>query len=363
MMARKDALTCGIALCTFNGLSYLDEQLTSLLAQDRQPDRVVIYDDGSNDGTWEVIKEWAQRAPLSVSVHQQSERVGYVRNFEAAVQALDTDLIFLCDQDDVWLPHKIALMAQAFEDQPDLLLLHTNAKLVDANAEDLGISLFDALELSELEHAAVLTGNALQVLCRRNLVTGATAAFRRRLLDIALPFPAALVHDEWLGLVAAAYGRISLLDAATILYRQHANNALGMPLEKSKPGGLTPRGDFHAKFAVRVAELVSLLSELTPAGAVEPPPILQEMKTHIEFRANLPVENVKRVASVLSEWKSGRYGIFSNGFRSVLRDIANYLDSKYQAFGRERRFCPMSHQRWHNAGRLALSRPQPSIDQ
>jgi hypothetical protein len=55
---------------------------------------------------------------------------------------------------------------------------------------------------------------------------------------------------------------------------------------------------------------VSLLSELTPAGAVEPPPILQEMKTHIEFRANLPVENVKRVASVLSEWKSGRYGIF-----------------------------------------------------
>lgn len=121
-MARKDALTCGIALCTFNGLSYLDEQLTSLLAQDRQPDRVVIYDDGSNDGTWEVIKEWAQRAPLSVSVHQQSERVGYVRNFEAAVQAMDTDLIFLCDQDDVWLPHKIALMAQAFEDQPDLLL-------------------------------------------------------------------------------------------------------------------------------------------------------------------------------------------------------------------------------------------------
>ncbi len=325
MTGSKDTLTCGVALCTFNGRSYLDEQLASLLDQERRPDRIVIYDDGSVDGTWEFVQEWAQNAALPVSVYRHPERMGYIKNFEAAVQALDTDLIFLCDQDDIWLPNKIALMANEFAKHPDLLLLHTNAKLVNAAAQDLGVSLFEALRLSESERRAVLAGNALEILCRRNLVTGATAAFRRCLLDIALPFPAALVHDEWLAIAAATHGRMSLLDTPTILYRQHANNALGMPLSKWRIWQLlsAPPGQFHAKYAARQGELMRQLSKLSSMHAIEPPPFLPEMKKHVEFRSHLPSDKLKRIASIFSEWKSGRYHVFSNGMRSVVRDIVN----------------------------------------
>jgi glycosyltransferase involved in cell wall biosynthesis len=321
----EDKLTCGVALCTYNGRAYLAEQLASLLAQERRPDQVVIYDDGSADGSWEFVQEWAQEAPLPVTVHRHPERVGYIKNFEAAVQLLDTDLIFLCDQDDIWLPNKIALMANEFEKHPDLFLLHTNAKLVNAAAQDLGVSLFEALRLSESERQAVLAGNALEILCRRNLVTGATAAFRRRLLDIALPFPASLVHDDWLAIVAATHGRMSLLDAPTILYRQHANNALGMPLSKWRIWALlsAPPGQFHKRYAARQGELMKQLTKLSAMNAAKAPSFLPEMKKHVEFRSNLPSGNLKRIASIFSEWKSGRYHVFSNGIRSVARDIVN----------------------------------------
>ncbi|AMO98701.1 glycosyl transferase 2 family protein [Collimonas arenae] len=323
--SNKQTLTCGVALCTFNGRAYLGEQLASLLAQERRPDQIAIYDDGSVDGSWEFVQEWAQNAPLPVSVHRHAERMGYVKNFEAAVQALDTDLIFLCDQDDIWLPNKISLMAQEFEEHQDLLLLHTDARLVDAAAQDLGVSLFEALRLSDNERQAVLAGNALEILCRRNLVTGATAAFRRCLLEIALPFPTALVHDEWLAIASATCGRMSLLDTPTILYRQHANNALGMPLSKWRIRQLlgAPSGQFHKRYAARQGELMKQISKLSSMHAVEPPPFLPEMKKHVAFRSNLPTGNLKRIASIFSEWKSGRYHVFSNGIRSVARDILN----------------------------------------
>ncbi|MDB5988711.1 MAG: glycosyl transferase 2 family protein [Herbaspirillum sp.] len=325
----KYSLTSGVALCTFNGIAYLSDQLESLLAQKRLPDRIVIFDDESDDGTWEFLQEWAHRAPLSVLVHRNSRRMGIVRNFEAAVSALDTELIFLCDQDDIWLPEKIDELARMFESDSDVLLINTDAKLVDQDARDLKISLFEALRLSEDERNRMHNGDAFSVLCRRNLVTGATVAFRRSLLDLALPFPDNWLHDEWLAITAAAKGKIVLMDGLLIQYRQHGRNAVGIQI----PGFLQCiklfwrlmcflPGEFQEKHAGRFNVLFERLSArhmLSPANLA----VMQSALAHSRVRSSLPKNPVQRFYAVLNEVRTGRYRKFSRGVRGIVRDIMN----------------------------------------
>lgn len=325
----EGSLTCGVSMCTYNGMPYLEQQLRSLLAQQRVPDQLVIFDDSSNDGTWEFLQSWAAGVSIPVTLHQNTIRQGVVTNFEAAVGALKTDLIFLCDQDDVWLPNKIDLMAKVFESDPNVLLVHTDAQLVDADAHDLGISLFKALSLSRQDRDHVQAGDAFLVLCGRNLVTGATAAFRQGLLEIALPFPPCWLHDEWLAILAAATGRVVLLDVQTIQYRQHARNVVGMPV----PGLLRnlqrlvdllglPTGAFQAKRVVRTIALLERLQmqpEL-PQGYLN---VMRDALAHARFRSLLPRNPVRRVWAVLRESRTGSYRRFSSGFRGMLRDMLN----------------------------------------
>ena len=325
----KDPLTSGVALCTFNGIAYLSEQLESLLAQKRLPDRIVIFDDASDDGTWEFLQTWANEAPLPVFVHRNSRRMGIVRNFEAAVSALDTELVFLCDQDDIWFPEKIDELARMFESDSELLLVYTNAQLVDCDARDLKISLFEALDLSEDERNRIRNGDTFSVLCRRNLATGATVAFRRSLLGLALPFPEDWLHDEWLAITAAARGKVVLTDVSSIQYRQHSRNAVGMQI----PGFLQciklfwrlmcfVPGEFQAKRADRFNVLFERLSAqrmLSPANSV----LVKSALAHSRIRASLPNNPVRRLYVIFNEVRTGRYRQFSRGIRGVVRDIIN----------------------------------------
>jgi len=107
-------------------------------------------------------------------------------------------------------------------------LLHSDARLVDARLGDLGCSLFDALELGPDELQRVHEGCGFDVLLRRSIVTGATAAFRRDLLAFAVPFGDGWIHDEWLAIMASAIGKIDVVERKLIDYRQHDANQLGM---------------------------------------------------------------------------------------------------------------------------------------
>src|SRR4030095_7340214 len=106
-----------------------------------------------------------------------------------------------------------------FEARPELLLLHSDASLVDAELAPLGNTLFHALEVQRAELEAIAQGRAFDVFLRRNLVTGATTVFRRSLLDAALPFSDAWVHDEWLAAIAAATACVGGAPEPAIDYR------------------------------------------------------------------------------------------------------------------------------------------------
>ncbi|MGA5824464.1 hypothetical protein ACPC54_42330, partial [Kitasatospora sp. NPDC094028] len=240
------------------------------------------------------------------------------------VRACSHELIVLCDQDDVWHPGRLARMAAQFEARPDLLLLHTDARLVDADLQPLGSTLFHALEVQPAELEAISRGDAFSVLLRRNLVTGATTMFRRTLLDAALPFAPEWVHDEWLAAIAAATGRMDVLPEPTIDYRQHASNQIGarrLTLSEKIAKAFAERGDKHV---ARLHRADALLQRLLQLGDRVPAAWLEAQRAkvaHQRFRAGLPKARPLRLVPILAEAARGRYARFGRGGHAIAQDL------------------------------------------
>lgn len=321
-------LTTSVVLCTYNGDRYLRQQLESLLAQSCLPGKIVATDDGSTDGTWPILQDFAERARargIAVELRRNPDNLGYVGNFAAALPRAGTDLIFLCDQDDLWHPDKLAVFRDRFASDPDLLLLHSNGRLVDAQGADLSCSLFDALEVSSAELRSVHNGRAFDVLLRRSVVTGATVAFRGRLLDCAVPFGDGWIHDEWLAIVASAVGKMDVVEREMIDYRQHDANQLGMRRRswdvKVREIALS-RAELLRNDTRRMEALQQHLSRFPVARKQRFPERAQDKLEHTRVRMQMTdLPRLIRLSPILREAARGRYRRYGAGFRSVIRDL------------------------------------------
>jgi len=322
------ALDVSVALCTRNGARYLPEQVRSICAQTPLPREIVLSDDGSTDDTLAVVRDTLAQCgvadQVALRVFSNTPPLGVTRNFEQAARACSHELVALCDQDDAWHPGRLARMVAQFEARPDLLLLHTDARLVDAELKPLGSTLFHALEVQPAELAAIAGGEAFGVLLRRNLVTGATTMFRKTLLDTALPFAPEWVHDEWLAAVAAAIGRMDVLPEPTIDYRQHASNQIGarrLTLSEKMAKAFAERGDKHV---ARLRRAEALLQRLQQLGARVPAAYLEAQRAKVEhqrFRAELPAARPLRLLPILIEAARGRYARFGRGGHAIAQDL------------------------------------------
>lgn len=321
------ALDVSVALCTRNGARYLAAQVGSVCVQRPAPCEIVLSDDGSTDNGIAIVRESLSRLGVdapTLAVLQNAPPLGVTRNFEQAVTACRSELIALCDQDDVWHTGRLARMVAQFEVRPDLLLLHSDARLVDDELKPLGSTLFEALEIKPEELAAIANGQAFAVLQRRNLVTGATTVFRRSLLAAALPFPPEWVHDEWLAAIASATGRMDVLPEPLIDYRQHASNQIGArrpALREKLAKAFAARGTKHVE-RLRRAEV--LLERLEALGTAVPAIYVQAQRqkvAHQRFRAELPASRPARWGRVLVAAMQGRYERFDRGWQSVVQDL------------------------------------------
>jgi glycosyltransferase involved in cell wall biosynthesis len=323
--------SCGIAMCTCNGAPYVMAQLRSFVEQTRLPDRILISDDRSDDDTWEQLNAWAAevRADKAIDVQllRNQKRLGIARNFEQAIRALETDIVFLADQDDVWERNKIEVLANRIELDEDVLLAHSDARLVDAGGVDLGKSLYEALYLTASDRALIRQQRFFEVYCRRNLVTGATTAFRRQLLEIALPFPAEYwIHDEWLAACAAAWKNVLMLPDKLTLYRLHGSNAIGVPtsalsriINYARRVVETPRDDY---LRGKLGKLNALHLRLRDVGvargnALE---LLEEAECHFARRTAFEKGVAQRIAAIARESQTKGYTRFSDGFAGMVRD-------------------------------------------
>ena len=218
-----------ILLATYNGARFLHAQIDSILGQTCQDWRLLIRDDGSTDATPEIIDRYAGQYPGRIEViHDGRANLGVVGNFSTLMERSDADYIMFCDQDDVWLPEKIAESYKAMRalerrhgsDTP--LLVHTDLTVVDEDLNPIHRSFWRYQRLDPER------GRSLASMLIQNVVTGCATMANRRLKDMALPLPREIrMHDWWLALVAAAFGQYGYVPRPLVLYRQHGANTLG----------------------------------------------------------------------------------------------------------------------------------------
>jgi glycosyltransferase involved in cell wall biosynthesis len=321
------ATTISVALCTHNGERFIERQLASILRQDRLPDEIVVSDDASTDATLHIVRGMAEQcaaAGTTLVVLENQRALGVTANFEQAMRACGGDLVVLCDQDDEWRRDRLSVAVAAFAARPGLLLLHSDARLVDAGGAPLGASLVEALGMTPWERDAIHGGRALDALLRRNLVTGATTVVRRELVELATPFPEPWVHDEWLAVLAAATGEIDLVEEPLIDYRQHGSNEIGVRRlgALGKVRRLLEPRDGRNDYLARRAHV--LLARLEALGDAVRPDVLAkaaEKARHQDARAAIPRQRLRRILPVVAEARTGRYARFSRGNADILRDL------------------------------------------
>jgi glycosyltransferase involved in cell wall biosynthesis len=324
-----------VAICTHNGEKFIAEQLESIFAQSVLPDEIVISDDASTDKTVELARETLQRLSLNhrpapaFTLLTNPRALGVTANFEQAIRSCSGAIIVLSDQDDRWLPDRIERTRELFATRKTLLLIHGDARLVGETGETLGTSLFGALEIGVKEIAAIHGGDAFRLLLRRNLVTGATVAIRASLATVAMPFPSAWVHDEWLAIVAAAVGELDVIEHPLIDYRQHGANQIGVrrlgPFGKFKrirePGARR-----NARLLERAVELEERFILMGDAISPVKLDLVKRKLVHEQVRSSFPENRRQRVTDILRELGTGRYLEFGRGVADALRDVVQPLD-------------------------------------
>lgn len=197
-----------VCLATYNGEKYIEEQIDSILGQISEEDEIIISDDGSSDATLEKIRTYKD---IRIKILHNKERKGVIGNFENALNNAKGEYIFLCDQDDIWLSHKVRMMLSQLNYND---LVFSNANIVDDGLNVLGLLYIN-------KNNCGFINNLL-----KNRFIGATMAFRSSLLKKALPFPNYIpMHDQWLGLLAEIYGKVYYFEEPLILYRRHSSNS------------------------------------------------------------------------------------------------------------------------------------------
>lgn len=196
-----------ICIATYNGARYIGEQLASILKQLSAEDEVVVSDDGSTDGTLDIVRSFND---CRIRIVDGPQRHSPTLNFEWALRNAKGEYIFLADQDDVWLEGKVRRCVDELQ-MCDCVV--SDARVTDSLLNTTSESLFQLMHVRR---------GRLSNLLWRNGYTGCCMAFKREVLSKALPFPTDIpMHDIWIGNVAAFCGRLRFIDDRLLLFRRH----------------------------------------------------------------------------------------------------------------------------------------------
>jgi glycosyltransferase involved in cell wall biosynthesis len=302
-----------VLLATHNGADFLDAQVHSLLEQSQQGFRLLVRDDASTDGTAALLEEWSARCPGKIElIDGGGRRLGACGNFAALLARSAADYVMFCDQDDVWHPEKIArtlgrMTAAERETGADRpLLVHSDLAVVDKSLRPLGNSCW------RYQHLDVRRGATLNRLLMQNVVTGCATMANRALVRKAVPIPPeAVLHDWWLALVAAAFGRIECLDEPTVRYRQHACNQVGavrwdLPHMARKASRLFDHGYLVEALAASGRQARAFLERFGPELSVP------------QRRAVAAFVGLGQCGFLGRRWRVARYGFYRSG---LLRNL------------------------------------------
>lgn len=318
-----------VALCTYNGAHYLPAQLASIACQIRLPDELVVCDDGSSDNTVVLLSAFSKTVPFPVNVIKNDLRLGTARNFGKAISLCDGDIITLADQDDVWHPNKLACIYKVFCASPEVGLVFSNGKLIDGLGAPLEQTLWQSANFSRLEKFAMQRGMAFDVELRRNVITGATVAFRAYWKQLVLPIPASgWVHDHWIALLIAAVSPVKFIDKALIEYRCHSTQQLGLTGKRSfaelwRRTKALSDPDIYCRAAINYVRIQQRIQH-HKTKEHDYHNVLQKLDkkiVHLRLRGSLPTSRWSRLPIIWKELINLGYFRYSLGIPSSIMDF------------------------------------------
>ena len=314
-----------IAMCTCNGELFLLEQLESIAKQTVLPDELIICDDQSTDGTLKIVQDFQKKSPFHMKIYLNSSKLGSTKNFEKAISLCHKNIIVLSDQDDVWCPNKTETMISVFKNYPKIGYLFSDALIVDEKLQNSSFTMWERISFGFLQRKDYKQGQQLKVLLKHNVVTGATIAFKAELRKLILPIPEQWIHDAWIALLlSAANIKGTFIEEPLIKYRQHSNQLIGtkkLTFNKQLVKAYLTKLDYYKQLSrsfENVLNRLALMDKLSTKTEL----LIRSKIHHLKIRQMIhEVQYWKRWYWVFKEISNGGYNCFSNGCKSVVKDL------------------------------------------
>jgi glycosyltransferase involved in cell wall biosynthesis len=325
-----EGLKISVAMCTYNGARFLEEQLESIASQTARPFELIVCDDGSDDHTIDILRNFSRAATFPVKLFEaRNRRLGCTKNFERAIGLCTGQVICLADQDDIWEPEKLVRLGSAFATASAPGYLFSDAELIDERSRRLGKRMWSSVGFPGGENGAFEKSSQVSVLLRRAVVTGATMAFRASLRDIVLPLSPYFVHDYWISMVSSCVGSPGVAISEPLTrYRRHSAQQIGPPdpswlrkIERARNRDVA----VYQNRMLGCDELLERLHKATRSGYAVPSSHFQLVSQSFEHAKRRVLAHSergpKRLSRVARELFTGRYSRFSNSWASVVEDL------------------------------------------
>src|SRR6185437_15007059 len=287
--ARSEDPLVSVVLGTYNGETFLKEQLDSVLAQTYPNIEIIAVDDGSTDATVSILNEYAQKDPC-IKVFVNETNLGFIKNFEKGIRLSTGHWISVCDQDDYWFPEKIANMVRAIGDHP---MVYCDSLLCGADLQPLGKKISDIVHYQSFDDC--------RQLCVFSRMYGHATLVTRALFEKASPFIPEMPHDGWMAFHATLYGGVVYLPEALVKYRQHASNVYGVVGGKSKKHDRLQRAERKKRELRRIRSRMNAFYRAVPDSMVPQKKLLGALVR--SYRDDSPLNDVRRVALFLANYK------------------------------------------------------------
>lgn len=326
-----------VGICTHNGEKFIAEQVESILNQSMRPDEIILTDDASGDKTVEIAENLLKDSGITYKIVAHKTHQGILKNFSNCLDMCSGDIIFSCDQDDVWMKDKVESFLPYFEKGCNFV--YSNACVIDSNRNILeedfwqcyGIA-FDKLSKEEF----------CKLLLRHCCIAGCNMAFTKELYDQIRPIPYHFLHDGWVAMCAPWYGEIGFVNKPLIEYRRHGKNTSGFQATDSKVA--KNESDTIQKSKKNKSLFSNVYRTTLPdtwfgnyhcyiANEI----FYERMKEHIssEYAATLircnqflkatlqclPKHRVKSMFILMHQYLNGNYKMFRGNIKRLIRDL------------------------------------------
>lgn len=316
----------GVLVATYNGIKFIKEQLDSILNQTQKVDEIIISDDGSTDGTFEFLNEYADiHKDDNIVVVKNYGEHGSTKNFENAFRNSTADILFFADQDDAWKPDKVDVFVKAFEKYSECGLVFSDALVTDDKLNSIEKTVWDNFfpDVRDL----IDKDNVYSIIDRDyfvkriesvNVLPGMSIAVTRNILENTTPFNSVLVHDDIITMYSAINSKICCINRIESFYRQHENNAIG--ISGNSP---TRRNSLSKLIKNASMQLKSVLYDIT------------RTKYYKELDAGGEYSNL----SENYQWQKRRFcAVKANSFFAAFKLLAIYASKKHTGNQKKKTF-------------------------